>query len=465
LVFGLFLFLLSLVNSDLVAVQLVSRHGTRAPDKIVEKLCYNERANLQRYRDMNITLSGMTGRGMQQLYDLGIYTYERYTKTGFLSHNYLQSEIYNRAVGSERTLQSAVVWANALYPKSSRPVNYLAPQPAPVPVFTLPDTEDNLIEVRKAACAVRQFRDVRQWDRQRGEKYWASTDIVEVLSEICGNDIRKAVGDVNAPYNLGDAIKDLTDAIIFDDIERFPPLPNCTFDRLAKYSKFANDQLLDRLYGNEEQIVYMNGALPATLLENFEMRRHGNHALKMWAFHGHREMSYALGLFFGIDFTFLSRRGIPKTAIPAATSVFFELHNVTNNFHVETWVWAPCLKDAETGDEYHMLKHDDKENCPATLITLKNCATQCPFEDFKNLIEGRIAKTGHYTKLCEISAHPPLSAFATSQSAFRNMSTPLLFSVIFTLVWVVMGVLACRTYLQKRRQQREYHSIPDGNRW
>jgi len=223
---------------------------------------------------------------------------------------------------------------------------------------------------------------------------------------------------------------------------------------------------LDRLYGTEEQIVYMNGALPATLLENFEMHRHGNRALKMWAFHGHREMSYALGLFFGIDFTFLSRRGIPKTAIPAATSVFFELHNVSNNFHVETWVWAPCLSNAETGDEYHMLKHNqDKENCAGTLVTLKNCATQCPFEDFKKLIEGRIAKTGHYSKLCEISAHPPLSAFATSQSAFYNMSTPLFFSVIFVLVWVVLGVLACRTYLQKRRQHWEYHSIPDGNRW
>ena len=60
--------------------------------------------------------------------------------------------MYIRAVGEDRTLQSAVAWGQGLYPAGHAPIGYRSDLPSPLPVYTLPDELDVLLENRKAGC-------------------------------------------------------------------------------------------------------------------------------------------------------------------------------------------------------------------------------------------------------------------------------------------------------------------------
>ncbi len=53
------------------------------------------------------------------------------------------------AVGEDRTLQSAAAMGQGMYPAGSAPLGYKTDIPSPVPVYTLPDVYDSLLEVRK----------------------------------------------------------------------------------------------------------------------------------------------------------------------------------------------------------------------------------------------------------------------------------------------------------------------------
>ena len=258
---------------------------------------------------------------MLQLYQLGEYTKQRYVDTGFLLPYYSNEQMYIRAVGEDRTLQSAVAWGQALYPAGHAPIHYRADVPSPLPVYTLPDELDTLLENRKAGCHRRLKDDVQQWDDSMGELMQRQYGgLLAQLESLCGVNLTAAVegsGD-----NYGDAIKDITDMWTFDFIEHFPPLPGLTLDQLLQFRTYAIAQLIGRILGTDEQVTYMNGDLPVSMLRSFQAlidqhdgthsssHSHVHHAdierevkqLRFIAYHGHREMIYALAAFFDIRF-------------------------------------------------------------------------------------------------------------------------------------------------------------------
>jgi len=369
-------------------------------------------------------------------------------------------------VGSERTMQSGVIWGDAIYGAETRPVNFYARVPYPVPINSIPDTLDTLIEARKGPCANRLAADVESWDEKYGYQLWKDAEIVRGLSEMCGENftnerVEELVGKGTA-YVLGDAIKDITDAIIFDYIEDFPPLPGWSWERFSNYAKFANDQLQKRLYGTPEQVTYMNGALPPTLLANFDQAIHGT-SMKIWAYHAHREMTYALGWMLGIDWNFLIRPGIPPTAVAAATTMFFELH-WNNTWYVETWVWAPCLSNNETGAEIHAVSEESVKSrgfdCPAALIHLPGCdSPYCSYPQFKKIINDHIAKTDTWDKLCGYKSVEE-SAIVTNENLSLAVSSSTFYqflSFFLAIACVSLGV----AYYNKGTPTPGYSQLPD----
>lgn len=107
------LYILPYTSSKLVSVQIISRHGTRAPNPVVEQLCPNDKTNLQNYDTMYISLAGVTGNGMKELYILGNYTRQRYIieeNKKFISQHYNSAQVYIQAVSEDRTIQSAYAW-------------------------------------------------------------------------------------------------------------------------------------------------------------------------------------------------------------------------------------------------------------------------------------------------------------------------------------------------------------------
>ena len=333
---SLLLLLLSplLSHAELLGTVLVSRHGTRAPNAIASQLCPANAANFERYLSLDISLEGVTGRGMHEMLQLGEYTREEYVDSGFLKPYYSNDEMYIRAVGEDRTLQSAVAWGQGLYPAGHAPLGYRNDLPSPLPVYTLPDELDILLENRKAGCHQRLKADVQHYDDTVGlhlRRQHAA--LLTELEQLCGVNLTAAVNGTEDNY--GDAVKDITDNWTFDFIEHFPPLPGLTLPSLLEFRSFAVQQLIGRILGTAEQVTYMNGDLPLSMLRSFKaLIDHRTHhltthttvpPLKFIAYHGHREMMYALAAFFDIRYN-ITYPALPLGAIPPATSLFFELH-------------------------------------------------------------------------------------------------------------------------------------------
>jgi len=225
----------------------------------------------------------------------------------------------------------------------------------------------------------------------------------------------------------------------------------------------------------------MNGDLPMTLVDNFDRAKKGKAKFKMWAYHGHREMSYAILKFLGINYGWLTRRGIPTTAIPAGTTLFLELHKTPDlGWIVQVWVWAPCIKDSSTGDEFHALSVNDSYSCPAQLIKLEQCDEQCPYDKFKEIVFDFINKTGTWRELCsedkvgqildsiaQFKKHKNLKSMSPDEvSSKYNLISDNLnpqvngYMKMILLGVTITGILGVLCFIQKK-QRLKYTYIPE----
>ncbi|XP_055336665.1 prostatic acid phosphatase-like [Paramacrobiotus metropolitanus] len=132
------------VVEDLKLVQLIFRHGDRAPihtykeDKVAESVWLNGFARL-------------TPKGMKQQFELGKFFKQRYQK--LLDPLYGPNQVYIRSSETDRTLQSAEAFAAGLFPPDGEAKwdNVLGQMWRPISVHTVPLSEENLL-TKKAPC-------------------------------------------------------------------------------------------------------------------------------------------------------------------------------------------------------------------------------------------------------------------------------------------------------------------------
>lgn len=189
----------------------------------------------------------------------------------------------------------------------------------------------------------------------------------------------------------------------------FTPLPGLTFDLLRDFRRLAVNQLLGRIVGNEEQITYMNGALPQQLIANFDAAIDGG--IKLTAYHAHRELLYSLAAFLDIQYD-IPFPGMPRGAIPPATTLFIELHrDAQAELYVEFYLWTPCYPL-----RHHKLapiEHD----CTAKRVHMQSCGKHCTYKQFQGIIAEKIQRTGSYIELCTPYNTPQT---ASNQSAAQS---------------------------------------------
>jgi hypothetical protein len=492
-------------NHELISVIVVSRHGTRAPNLNTIDICPGDKENLERYPKLNISLEGVTGRGMAELYQLGTVTRERYIEQmNFLSEYFRNDELYIRAVGEDRTLQSAIAFGHGLYPPTTAPHLYPNSLPAPLPVYTLPDELDTLLENRKSGCRATLSQDVKKWDKKYLKDILKSKeyeDAIDQLNEICDVDLLKLMDDTDG--NLGDAIKDITDMLSFDAIEEFPYAEHLDSDKLLHLRTLAVQILFGRLYNSSEQITYMNGDLPNTMLDEFDLNLEyfrnqsaprSTEAKKMIAYHGHREMLYAIAAFFDIRYN-ISFPELPVGAIPPATTLFFELYadhsysnidehpakhdsvaekheeKIANTSFVRAMLWTPCgtevLGDVSNGNHPNPeadASHSERIQevaCKPRRIRMHACShIDCPFEEFKHIIKKQIKSTGPWEELCTASK----DAKTKSQAASSDGDHSSVGSSWWLTALIVFAILGFMVYYccfsQRRSSNHQYHTLP-----
>uniref|UniRef100_A0A6P5J8P9 acid phosphatase n=1 Tax=Phascolarctos cinereus TaxID=38626 RepID=A0A6P5J8P9_PHACI len=138
----------------------VYRHGDRAPLDSYPTDPHKDKA-IWPYG-----LGQLTQEGVQQQVELGRFLRARYGN--FLNQEYRRDELYVRSTDYDRTLQSAQANLAGLFPRPP-----LTPGWMPVPIHTVPATEDKLLKFRTQGCP--QYQKLLE-ETVAGEEYQAALE-------------------------------------------------------------------------------------------------------------------------------------------------------------------------------------------------------------------------------------------------------------------------------------------------
>jgi hypothetical protein len=393
--------------SELVLLVTLSRHGSRAPNPIVKKLCPNNLPNMEAYE---VPPEQLTERGMEQLEATGRHIRDVYvTQKGFLassfngrSHEHF--EAYFRADAANRCGQSAMALGFGLYPDGTGPKGY-GKQPIPV-YMQLSENEHDFTAM--GPCWNVMQEDGKLYSATRGTQLIQDhADVLGQAAEVCGTSFY----DGHQGEGAIAAIKDVTDMFLFDQDADLAPTPGLTRELTFQLSKLSFQHLIERLYSTPRQITYVVGGFPQMLLRNLNDAAAPNfnpeEATKYYSYHGHRELLHGLGFMMGMKFHF---DGLPEyngsTPLIPGTTVFFELRKAANagadgntppQHFVRLFVWSP--------------------KSPRTQVKLDNCALDCPLGEFNAILMGHIQQTGTWQDIC--GYHPVVLATAPQQTPVK----------------------------------------------
>ncbi|TWW64067.1 Lysosomal acid phosphatase [Takifugu flavidus] len=130
-------------DKKLAYVTVLFRHGDRSPIRAYPTDPYQE-------KDWPQGFGQLSQKGMRQHYELGTFLRNRYK--GFLNESYERHEISVRSTDYDRTLMSAEANLAGLYPPPSQQTFKPDLKWQPIPVHTVPLSEDRLLSFPIGEC-------------------------------------------------------------------------------------------------------------------------------------------------------------------------------------------------------------------------------------------------------------------------------------------------------------------------
>lgn len=403
------------IDSELRRLVTLSRHGSRAPNGVVEHICPTNAGNLLAYK---VPLEQLTEIGMHQMLAAGEYVRKVYVEDkkflspSFNGVNHSHFETYFRTDAATRCSQSATALGYGLYPDGTGPKGF-PHQPVPVTMQLLKNEHE--FAAPKGPCANTLHADLSVYAETRAQELLKENgDVLTKMGEICGVPLLE-IPNVLGGEDLILGVKDIADMFIFDRDEELSPAKGLTPDVSYKLESLAFQNLMERYYSTDREITYWVGGFSDMLLANLNSAANPTspapNQYRYFSYHGHRELLHGLGKLLGWNFNF---EGLPKalgmTALHPATTLAFELHarkNATDTgaetYSVQTYIWSP-----RTAREQ---------------VKLDKCSSiDCPLEEFNAIVKNHVAKTGTWQEICNYS--PPteqhLAQVATSPSVIAG---------------------------------------------
>ncbi|XP_077347644.1 prostatic acid phosphatase-like isoform X5 [Lithobates pipiens] len=133
----------STAEKKLKLVIVVFRHGDRSSGETYPNDKYKEDSWPDGYGQL-------TQLGMEQHFELGQYLRKRYT--GFLNETYNRHEVFVRSTDVDRTLMSVQANLAGLFPPTGRQVWNASIAWQPIPVHTIPQSQDNMLFISTDSC-------------------------------------------------------------------------------------------------------------------------------------------------------------------------------------------------------------------------------------------------------------------------------------------------------------------------
>ncbi|TMW68809.1 hypothetical protein Poli38472_006277 [Pythium oligandrum] len=439
--------------SQLRRLVTLSRHGSRAPNDIVERICPNNLKNLEAY---NVPLEQLTEFGMQQLVAVGehirkVYVEEKkFLSSTFNGVKHAHFETYFRSDAATRCSQSATAVGYGLYPDGTGPKGFPR-QPVPVTMQLLQNEHD--FAAPKGPCKKTFVADmVKYADTRAKELMTQYNDSLVKMSEICGVNVFD-VPKMQGGEDLVLAVKDIADMFIFDRDEQLPPLDGLTPELSEQLEQLAFTNLMERYYTTDRMITYWNGGFSDLLLGKLNEAAMPDSPspkeYRYFSYHGHRELLHGLAKMIGWDFSF---EGLPTalntSALHPGTTMFFELHarantSATNDesYFLKTFMWDPTTKQREQ-------------------VTLSKCSSaDCPLNEFNNIIKSHIARTGTWQSICNYkdeTSVSPLKQFPPSIDEDDVSSGPSGYVIVIcTLVGLGLAFVVVKAVLRMRNHRRQ----------
>ncbi|XP_029866245.1 prostatic acid phosphatase isoform X3 [Aquila chrysaetos chrysaetos] len=179
----------STAERELKFVVVVFRHGDRTP-------VVNFPTDLHKESEWPQGFGQLTKTGMQQLFELGQYTRERYSN--FLNSTYNRQEFYIQSTDYDRTIMSAQSYLSGLFPPTSSQIWNPELLWQPIPVHILQKTTDRRLHFPLPDCPL---FDELQNETQTSSEFqnriqpymgihnytlpvWATKDVIDKLEKL-----------------------------------------------------------------------------------------------------------------------------------------------------------------------------------------------------------------------------------------------------------------------------------------
>lgn len=398
-------------SSELRRLVTLSRHGSRAPNDVIHRICPANEGNMAKY---NVPLEQLTEFGMYQLLAAGkevrkVYVeQEQFLAPTLDGVNHTHLETYFRADAATRCAQSAATLGYGLYPDGTGPSAF-PHQPVPVTMQLLPNEHD--FAAPKGPCKATLKADLAVYSQTRGvELVNQYKDVLDQVSNICGVDLASAP-TMPGGEELLLAIKDIADMFIFDRDQGLEPVAGLTPEVSGRLEQLAFTNLMERYYSTDREITYWTGGFANLLLGNLNSAANPEspsvEQYRYYSYHGHRELLHGLGKMLGWDFHF---EGLPEamntTALQPGATMFFELRatktEAGEDYFVRTFIWSPKTEREQ--------------------IKLDKCSTMdCSLAEFNSIISSHVAKTGTWQEICNYE--PTSATFAQAVDQHQDSSS------------------------------------------
>ncbi|XP_046356224.2 prostatic acid phosphatase-like isoform X1 [Haliotis rufescens] len=384
-------------STTLRFVQILFRHGDRSPTHVYPTDPYQEDSWPQGFGQLSKV-------GMQQMYEVGQFIRTRYVGAGFLTANYTNTEIRVQSTDIDRTLMSAYCVLTGLYPPEGSQVwNGTLPW-QPIPVHTVPRSEDYL----HLHCPAYE---------KAYEEMMKSPPVIQIQNE--HKDLIDYISQHAGLSATLDSLLLIMDPLLCEQIH-MKPYPswltvNNTADKIL--------QLLDlkgQLRTKTPELVRIRGGpLLGRIIQNMKDQITNNLTKKALLFSAHDSTIEA----------FLSTmNAFNGLYIPYAASVYVELHVIND---------APVVK---------VLYRNDTTAEPYVL-KIKGCGDHCTVSKLEQLTKHMIPADPKAT--CEGDTHREHVSGATIAVAV----------LIPVLLAVFLAILAVR-FMQERKRQALYRYRP-----
>ncbi|KAH9253576.1 hypothetical protein BASA81_008412 [Batrachochytrium salamandrivorans] len=255
--------------SKLLMVQTLTRHGTRAPDKIVGKVICKPMFDPKRSLNnafvqlFGVGATELTGVGVRQMRDVGAFLREKYH--GFLSADYAahSGEWEFVAKEGDRQQRSMMGIVLGVFPNDV------------VPIAVTNKATDSILGGPAAQCGSQTHDYVIKWHQTKGRALVQTNeyaDLIDTLERVCNisllsDPVNLASRGANPHAYIGD-ISDFFDSLQETRFEEGLPISNKMHNKLTKLAfKLEHGAHFDFPGGAAMQA----GGFPDHLLTDFDL--------------------------------------------------------------------------------------------------------------------------------------------------------------------------------------------------